>query len=257
MAKGTGILDKLDAERWQALEAVYAEKPRVVPWDGWQRACIMHLTAGLDDKTAQAATGNVASLLVALTHAARVGLLLGDDARLVSRGGAVRYHVTPDGRTRLGHAAGILIRSKEVFDCDTFEADMAAGTIRHIPSLAGRMNEDARIIGAWATGEWTDAAGVTRKALEVVDVVRLSTAEKHGDKAIWDQHPAKMARNTAITDLWRYLPRSADMDAVTQASREEPPEMVAPPQAKPLTYADAPQPEPAPEQPPADGGADA
>jgi len=228
------IIDILTNERWANLEAVYNERPRSIPWPGWKQSAIMHMTTGLDERTEAAASANAPSLLIALTHGARIGLTWGDHCRLVSRGNVVRCHVTPDGRTRLGHQAGIVIRSAAVYSCDTFDCDLASGDPpRHRPDLVGRLDGQSRIVAAWAVGEWYDDHGRARRCVELADKDRLDTAANHGDQKIWDAHPAKMARNTAISDLWRYLPRTADMDAVTQADHDEGAQPVGPQAASP------------------------
>lgn len=241
MAKES-ILDLLTEDRFAAMETVYSERERVIPWGGWRTGLVMYLSvleaaaiarptnnAGKDTMEAalvKACFGNQRSFVISLTHGARVGLLFGDDCRLVSRAGQVRYHVTPDGKSRLCHQAGISLSSAEVYDVDftspgIFELNLGdESPIIHHPNLPARYAGECQIIAAWAQGVWFEH-GVERRAKAIADKARLDVGANHGDPGIWKEHPGKMARNTAVTDLWRYLPRTADMDAASQAVSEE------------------------------------
>lgn len=218
-------------------ERVYDERSRAIPFASWWAGVEMYVrspgaTDDSTDKFWETMASSKSSVQSALVNAARVGLPMHDGrlAKFIVMGG-IRYSVTPDGRIRLHHQAGITTVAYAIYDCDVFEMDLGAQTVRHIPDNKGRaatkdMDGEtipmARVVAAWARGTWYDQQGRQHSAIGYADPARLDAGYNAAkNKGVWDNHPAPMAANAAVRVLERYLPLSVELDALSAYERTE------------------------------------
>ena len=235
------IMDVMTPKRVEELRKAYEETPRKVSWDGWFQQFRMWASrteaapkttksgnATMDAMVCEAA-GSM-SFIAALYNAVRVGLPLGELATIMVRGGTAFYFVTLDGRIRLCHQAGIIVTTGAVSECDfeppgMFVINKADGTVDHLPNMLARMrlaqeNKHSPVVCGWAKGEWTGPNGERVSIVDYADFERMGMAKQHGRAELWDLHPAAMSQGVALKVLWRYLPRSAEMDALAVIEKE-------------------------------------
>jgi len=241
MASKKGIMNVLTQERVEELRKAYEETPRKVPWDGWLQQFRMWAsrteaapkTTKSGNSTMEAMVCDAAGsmpFVAALYNAVRVGLPMGELATIMVRGGQAFYFVTLEGRIRLCHQAGIIVTTGAVAECDfeppgMFVINKADGTVDHHANFLARMRlaqegKHSPIVCGWAKGEWIGTNGERVSIVDYADFERLGMAKQHGRAELWGQHPAAMAQGVALKVLWRYLPRSAEMDALTMIEKE-------------------------------------
>lgn len=169
----------------------------------------------------QSAVVNVANIGLSLNPAAKEAYLV---PRYNSQKKELEATLQPSyvGLVKLLTDAGAVksINTQVVYEGDNFEMDLANGTIRHIPALS--KSKRGELLGAYAiailhTGhrqiEWMD----TEEINEVRAVSESWKNEKTRPYSPWEKHYPEMVRKTVIRRLYKYLPRTPQMERVDNA----------------------------------------
>ncbi len=169
----------------------------------------------------QSAVVNIANIGLTLNPAAKEAYLV---PRWNAKANASEATFQPSyvGLIKLLTDAGAVksINCQAVYENDRIEMDMAAGVVIHNPALIKSKRGD--FIGCYAIATLPDG----RKQIEWMDSeeineVRSSSEswknEKTRDFSPWERHYVEMARKTVARRIYKYLPRTRQMERIDDA----------------------------------------
>lgn len=165
-----------------------------------------------NEKLEKAATANPGSLLSTLLEAARLGLEPGsEEFYLVPFGSEVTGIVGYQGEIELIYRAGAVssIKAEVVYSRDVFRFDPSMETPDHRPDWFGDRGD---MVGVYAYAAMVNGSTSRVVVLSKADVDRaraVSRSANSGDSP-WKKWPEAMWRKTAIHELSKWVPTSAE-----------------------------------------------
>lgn len=165
-----------------------------------------------NDDLAKAANKNPASLMAALLDAARLGLEPGtEEFYLVPFGGEVTGIVGYQGEIELIYRAGAVasVKAEIVYARDEFMFEPHMQAPIHRPDWFGERGE---MMGVYAYAIMRDGGTSRVCVLSKADVERAKAVSRSSSNANspWQKWPESMWRKTAIHELAKWVPTSAE-----------------------------------------------
>ena len=172
-----------------------------------------------DDKLAAAAARNPSSLMSSLMDAARLGLEPGsDEYYLVPFGNEVTGIIGYQGEVELIWRAGAVssIKCEVVHEKDHFVYDSSMERPEHRPDWFG---ERGAMIGVYAFAVMSSGATSRVVVLSKSDVERAKAVSRSSSSSSspWGKWPEAMWRKTAIHELSKWVPTSAEFRSELRA----------------------------------------
>lgn len=175
-----------------------------------------------NEKLERAATANPGSLLSTLLDAARLGLEPGsEEFYLVPFGSEVTGIVGYQGEIELIYRAGAVasIKAEIVYTNDHFRFDPSMATPEHQPDWFGDRGE---MLGVYAYASLVNGSTSRVVVMSREDVERAKAVSRgaNASDSPWKKWPEAMWRKTAIHELAKWVPTSAEYrEAVRKDAR--------------------------------------